>query len=67
MFHSDLRQEIAYQQAQLNYKRRKLAEGLQNKVPLKDLQKLYEEIKEVEHKLQVCFEESNAQNEEEQG
>ncbi len=61
MYHSDLRQEIAYLQAQLDYKRRKLAEALQNKVPMKDLQKSYEDIREVERKLQVCFEESNAQ------
>jgi hypothetical protein len=61
MYHSDLEKEIAYQQAQLNYKRRKLAEGLQNHTPFTDLQKLYDEIREVELKLQVCFEERNAQ------
>ena len=63
MYHSDLRKEIAYQQAQLDYKRRKLAEALKNNIPLKDLQKLFDEIREVERKLQVCFEESNAQME----
>ncbi|HEV7331779.1 MAG TPA: hypothetical protein VGN63_12140 [Flavisolibacter sp.] len=63
MFHSDLRQEIAYLQAQLDYKRRKLAEGLQNNTPLQDMGKLFSEIKVVEQKLQYCFEESNAQME----
>jgi hypothetical protein len=63
MYHSDLRQEIAYLQAQLDYKRRKLAEGLKNNVSFHDLQKLFDEIREVELKLQVCFEESNAQME----
>jgi hypothetical protein len=63
MFHSDLRQEISFLQAQLDYKRRKLAEGLKNNISLKDLEKLYEEIRDVERKLQVCFEESNAQME----
>jgi hypothetical protein len=63
MFHSDLRLEISYLQAQLDFKRRKLAESLKNNVPFKDLQKLYDEIREVELKLQVCFEENNAQME----
>ena len=63
MYHSDLRKEIAYQQAQLDYKRRKLAEGLKNNMHMKDLQKLYDEIRVVELKLQVCFEESHAQME----
>lgn len=63
MYHSDLRQEIAYLQAQLDYKRRKLAEGLQQHTPLKDMEKLYAEIREVEQKLQHCFEESNTQME----
>ena len=65
MFHSDLRKEINFQQAQLDYKRRKLAEGLKNNTHLKDLQKLFTEIREVELKLQVCFEESKAQMESE--
>ena len=63
MYHSDLRQEIAYLHAQLGYKRRKLAEGLQNHTPLKDMENLFTEIREVEQKLQYCFEESNAQME----
>ena len=63
MFHSDLRLEISYLQAQLDFKRRKLAEGLNKKVPFADLQKLYNEIREVELKLQACFEESNTQME----
>lgn len=61
MYHSDLRKEIAYLQAQLDYKRRKLAEGLRDNVAIKDMQHLYKEIRQVELKLQVCFEESNAQ------
>lgn len=63
MYHSDLRLEISYLQAQLDFKRRKLAEELRNNVSFKDLQPLYDEIREVELKLQVCFEESNAQQE----
>ena len=63
MYHSDLRQEIAYLQAHLDYKRRKLAEGLKNNVSFNELKKLFDEIREVELKLQVCFEESNAQME----
>lgn len=63
MYHSDLRLEISYLQAQLDYKRRKLAEVLKNYDRFKDLQQLYDEIREVELKLQVCFEESNAQQE----
>lgn len=63
MYHSDLRLEISYLQAQLEYKRRKLAEGLKNNVHFKDLPSLYTEIREVELKLQVCFEEGNAQME----
>jgi len=63
MYHSDLRLEISYLQAQLDYKRRHLAKGLKNNVSFKDLQSLYDEIREIELKLQVCFEESNAQQE----
>lgn len=63
-YHSDLRQEIAYLQAQLDYKRRKLAENLRDKTPFSELEKLYDEIKEIETKLQVCFEEAKAQSEE---
>jgi hypothetical protein len=61
MYHSDLRKEIAFQHAQLDYKRRKLAEALRENVPIKDLDKLYAEIKLVEQKLQTCFEEANTQ------
>jgi hypothetical protein len=61
MYHSDLSKEIAYLQAQLDFKRRKVAEGFRDKISFKDLEKLYEEIKLVEQKLQVCFVESNAQ------
>lgn len=61
MYHSDLRKEIAFQQAQLDYKRRKLAEALRMNVPIKDLDKLYAEIKLVEQKLRICFEEANSQ------
>ena len=61
MYHSDLRKEIAFQQAQLDYKRRKLAEALRMNVPIKDLDKLYAEIKMVEQKLRICFEEANSQ------
>lgn len=61
MYHSDLRKEIAFQQAQLDYKRRKLAEALRMNVPVKDLHKLYAEIKLVEQKLRICFEEANSQ------
>jgi hypothetical protein len=61
MYHSDLSKEIAYLQAQLDFKRRKVAEGFRDKISFKDLEKLYEDIKQVEKKLQVCFIESNAQ------
>ena len=61
MYHSDLSKEIAYLQAQLDFKRRKVAEGFRDKISFKDLEKLYEEIKLVEQKLQICFVESNAQ------
>ena len=61
MYHSDLSKEIAYLQAQLDFKRRKVAEGFRDKISFKELEKLYEEIKLVEQKLQVCFVESNAQ------
>jgi len=61
MYHSDLRKEIAFQHAQLDYKRRKLAEALRNNVPIKELDQLYSEIKLVEQKLQICFEEANSQ------
>jgi hypothetical protein len=61
MYHSDLQKEIAYLQAQLDFKRRKVAEGFRDKISFKDLEKLYEDIKQVEQKLQVCFVESNAQ------
>lgn len=64
MFHSDLRQEIAFLQAQLDFKRRKLADGLRNKLSFPELEKLYDEIREIETKLQVCFEEAKAQDEE---
>ncbi|MBB1283534.1 hypothetical protein HRH25_04035 [Flavisolibacter sp. BT320] len=64
MFHSDLRQEIAYLQAQLDYKRRKASEGFRQKIAFAQLEKLYDEIRLIETKLQVCFEESNAQTEE---
>ena len=64
MYHSDLQKEIAYLQAQLDYKRRKVAEGFQNKISFNELEKLYDNIREVELKLQVCFEESKAQSEE---
>jgi hypothetical protein len=63
MYHSDLHKEISYLQAQLDYKRRKLAEGLQQNVSIKDMEPLFDQIREVELKLQVCFEESNAQME----
>lgn len=63
MYHSDLRQEIAFLQAQLDYKRRKLAEGLQQNKTLSDREKLLAEIREVEKKLQHCFEESKTQME----
>jgi len=63
MYHSDLRQEIAFQQAQLDFKRRKLAEALKNNVPFRELQRLLDEIRKVEQKLQTCFEESNTQME----
>lgn len=63
MYHSDLRLEISYLQAQLDYKRRKLADALKNNIAFRDVQSLYDEIREVELKLQVCFEESNAQME----
>jgi uncharacterized membrane protein len=61
MYHSDLRKEIAYLHAQLDYKRRKLAEALRDNVPMQSLDKLYAEIKTVEEKLQHCFEEANTQ------
>ena len=64
MYHSDLRKEISYLQAQLDYKRRKISEGFRNKIAFEQLEKLYDEIREVEQKLQVCFEESKAQAEE---
>jgi hypothetical protein len=64
MYHSDLRKEISYLQAQLDYKRRKISEGFRNKIAFEQLEKLYDEIREVELKLQVCFEESKAQAEE---
>jgi hypothetical protein len=63
MYHSDLRKEIAYQQANLDYKRRKLAEALDNQAPFIHLKKMYEEINTIERKLQLCFEESKAQME----
>jgi hypothetical protein len=61
MYHSDLRKEIAYLQAQLEYKRRKLGKALQENIPLIRLSPLYEEIKVVEEKLQICMEEANTQ------
>lgn len=64
MYHSDLRKEIAYLQAQLDYKRRKASEAFRQKMPFDQLEKLYDEIRVIETKLQVCFEESNAQSEE---
>jgi hypothetical protein len=63
-YHSDLNQEIAYLQAQQNFKRRKLGDSLRMKLSFSELEKLYDEIREVELKLQVCFEESRAQDEE---
>jgi hypothetical protein len=63
MFHSDLRLEIAFLQAQLDYKRRKVAHGFQNNLAFKDMEQLYSEIREIEQKLQLCFEESNTQME----
>lgn len=51
-------------QAQLDFKRRKLADGLRNKLSFPELEKLYDEIREIETKLQVCFEEAKAQDEE---
>ena len=61
MYHSDLRKEISFLHAQLDYKRRKLAEALRDDVPINDLGKLYGEIKATEQKLQLCFEEVNTQ------
>ena len=61
MYHSDLQKEIAFQQAQLDYKRRKLADALRENIPLQNLDKLFEEIKIIEVKLQTCFEEANTQ------
>ena len=63
MFHSDLRLEVAFLQAQLDYKRRKVAQGFQNNLAFKDMEQLYSEIREIEQKLQLCFEESNTQME----
>jgi hypothetical protein len=63
MFHSDLRLEIAFLQAQLDYKRHKVAHGFQNNLAFKDMEQLYSEIREIEQKLQLCFEESNTQME----
>ena len=63
MYHSDLRKEISYQQAQLDYKRRKLAESFQKKVAFEELQKLYDDISMIEEKLRVCFEEARTQDE----
>jgi hypothetical protein len=63
-YHSDLRQEIAYLQAQLDYKRRKLADCLRDKTPFAELEKLYDEIREIETKMQICFEEAKAQSDE---
>jgi len=63
MYHSDLRKEISYLQAQLDYKRRKVAEGFTRKVAFESLEKLYDEIRVIEEKLKVCFEEANVQDE----
>jgi hypothetical protein len=61
-YHSDLHQEIAYLQAQLDFKRRKLGDSLRNNLSFPRLENLYDEIREIELKLQVCFEESKAQD-----
>ena len=63
MYHSDLRKEISYLQAQLDYKRRKVAEGFTAKISFEQMEKLYDEIRVIEEKLKVCFEEANVQNE----
>ncbi|HYO21544.1 MAG TPA: hypothetical protein VER36_03995 [Flavisolibacter sp.] len=67
MYHSDLRKEISFLQAQLHYKRKKVSEGFRDKIAFEQLEKLYEEIRIIELKLQVCFEESKAQAEEDKG
>ena len=61
MYHFDLRKEIAFLHAQLEYKRRKLGEALQANTSISELNPLYSEIKEIEQKLQICFEEANTQ------
>lgn len=63
MYHSDLSKEIQYLQTQLNFKRQKLTELLKKKEQSDRIDDLYEEIREVELKLQVCFEEQRTQSE----
>ncbi|RYF87057.1 MAG: hypothetical protein EON98_01705 [Chitinophagaceae bacterium] len=63
MYHSDLRKEISYLQAQLDYKRRKAAEGFRKKVAFESLEKIYNEIRVIEGKLKACFEEARVQEE----
>ena len=63
MYHSDQTREIQYLQAQLHFKREKLSELLRIKDQSNRINDLYGEIREVELKLQVCFEEQRTQSE----
>jgi hypothetical protein len=63
MFHSDLRQEIQFLHAQLDYKRRKFGELIREENSFVHSKRLFQEIRTIENKLQLCFEESRTQKE----
>jgi hypothetical protein len=63
VYHPDLRQEIEFLKARLLYKTKKLDEAVLNTGDSERIETLKEQILLIETKLQICREESKAQDE----
>ncbi len=59
---SELEAEIKLVQQKIIQKRQELQNGLDTDLKLRDLKRIYTEIKDLERHLEFCFEEANAHN-----
>jgi hypothetical protein len=60
LYHNEIENEIRSLHARIIEERQSFHEGLRQNIHLADLRKLYNQIKDLEKRLDFCFEESNA-------
>ena len=60
--HVDLQSEIKYIHQKIQEKKQLFNEGMKNDLHFEELKKIFVEIKDLEKKLQHCFEQSTTEN-----